>query len=188
MMGRGRSRARPSRGGGGPLGKASRPRAEKQLLQQQDNDGASATVRLQNSRNNVLTGNRFYKIENTKVKDLPARLQQLNSSSTMRLHAGGAAVRGPRNRINFLLLLVCHCQAVRPVPPVPPVQPVHSAQSVQSVQSVQAAGGHRPGARSGGGKGDFCPPQSVPPNGEQQPLAEAGSERPRVYRDQPTGG
>ena len=69
MMGRGRSRARPSRGGGGPLGKASRPRAEKQLLQQQDNDGAYATVRLQNSLNNVLTGNRLYKIENTKVKD-----------------------------------------------------------------------------------------------------------------------
>ena len=38
----------------------------------EDNDGAYATVRLQNSRNNVLTGNRFYKIENTnggKVKD-----------------------------------------------------------------------------------------------------------------------
>jgi len=37
-----------------------------------DNDGAYATVRLQNSRNNVMTGNRFYKIENTnggKVKD-----------------------------------------------------------------------------------------------------------------------
>ena len=38
----------------------------------EDNDGAYATVRLQMSRNNVLTGNRFYKIENTnggKVKD-----------------------------------------------------------------------------------------------------------------------
>ena len=151
ITGRGRSRARPPQGGGGPLGKASRPRAEKHAAPPATGqrgrlrDGAPAELAQQGVDGQPLLQDR----EHQGQGHLPARLQQPNSSSSTRLHAGGAAVRGPRNRINFLLLLVCHWQAVRPVPPV------HSA---QSVQSVQAAGGSPAWCATRGGKGIFAPP------------------------------